>query len=153
MRREDSHKAASLIERAMNPKEAKYAQTAFERHFAMRDVGSHDGRYYFLAWNAGELVGITGLHHWAWGPEENVWLGWFAVEPLRQGTGLGTWMLSATEQEARELGFKKLFVETYDHPDFKGAIDFYRTKGFRHAGSIKWWLSDDESMVVMMKRL
>jgi GNAT superfamily N-acetyltransferase len=144
--------AVSLVGRALNLQEKQYALQSFERHFAMSNMGFHDGRHYFIVRDGAVLVGITG-HHWSWGPKENVWLGWFAVELSRQGGGLGSSLLAMTEQEARELGYKTIFVETYDHPDFKRTIDFYIARGFKRVGGIECWLSGGEAMVVLSKVL
>ena len=65
----------------MNPDEGTWARLTIERHFALRAKGLEDGRHYFALLVDGTLAGITGLHHYEWGPEENVWLGWFAVSP------------------------------------------------------------------------
>lgn len=145
--------AASLIGAAMNPDEGAWARLTIERHFALQSHGLEDGRHYFALLVDGKLAGISGLHHYEWGPEENVWLGWFAVSPDLQGHGLGVRLMAETEREARSLGYRKLFIETYTTPTFARAIRFYTLAGFQQAGMIENYLRDGSAMLVFLKEL
>lgn len=145
--------AAALIGAAMNPDEGAWARLTIERHFALQAQGQVDGRHYFALLVDGTLAGITGLHHYEWGPEENVWLGWFALSPQLQGRGFGRRLLTETERAARSLGYRKLFVETYATPTFARAIRFYTRTGFRQAGMIENYLPDGSAMLVFLKEL
>jgi ribosomal protein S18 acetylase RimI-like enzyme len=145
--------AAELIGAAMNPDEGAWALQTIERHFALRAQGLEDGRHYFTLQVDGTLAGITGLHHYEWGPEENVWLGWFALSPRLQGRGFGVRLMTETERSARSLGYRKLFIETYATPTFARAIRFYTKAGFRQAGMIENYLPDGSAMLVFLKEL
>jgi GNAT superfamily N-acetyltransferase len=153
LRPEMADRAATLIGEAMNPDEGAWARTTIGRHFEMRAGGLDDGRRYFALLVDGMMAGITGLHHYEWGPDENVWLGWFAVSPRLQGRGFGVRMMSETVQAAKALGYGKLFVETYDSPTFSRAVRFYGKAGFGMAGRIENYLPDGSSMVVFLKEL
>ncbi|MBN1360638.1 MAG: GNAT family N-acetyltransferase [Sedimentisphaerales bacterium] len=145
--------AAALVARAMNPDEGRWAARTMGFHFGCQAHGLDDGRSYFVKRQGGTLVGLVGLHHAVWGPEENVWLAWFAVDPDWQGKGLGRELLTAVERIAMERGFRKLLVETYEHADFDKARRFYERSGFRRAGEIANYLPDGAPMVVYAKRL
>lgn len=145
--------AAALIGEAMNPDEGAWARITIGRHFEMRANGLGNGRNYFALLVDGALAGLTGLHHYEWGPDENVWLGWFALSPKLQGRGLGVRLMAETEQAAKALGYRKLFIETYDTPTFSRAIRFYAKAGFRKAGMIENYLPDGSSMMVFLKEL
>jgi GNAT superfamily N-acetyltransferase len=145
--------AADLIGEAMNPDEGDWARQTIGRHFALRAQGLEDGRHYFALQVDGSLAGITGLHHYEWGPQENVWLGWFALSPRLQGRGLGVRLMEETERQARDLGYRKLFIETYATPTFARAIRFYTRAGFRQAGMIENYLPDGSAMLVFLKEL
>lgn len=145
--------AASLIGEAMNPDEGAWARVTIGRHFEMRAKGLVDGRNYFALLVDGALAGLTGLHHYEWGPDENVWLGWFALAPKLQGRGWGVQLMAETERAAKALGYRKLFIETYDTPTFSRAIRFYVKAGFRKAGMIENYLPDGSSMMVFLKEL
>ena len=99
------------------------------------------------------VIGLVGLHHYVWGPPENVWLAWFAVHPDTQGRGFGARLLGAIEVMAARRGYGKLLVETYDHPDFENARSFYGEMGFRKVGTIEDYLPDGSAMIVYGKAL
>jgi ribosomal protein S18 acetylase RimI-like enzyme len=153
LRPEMAAAAAALIGEAMNPDEGAWALVTIRRHFEMRAKGLADGRSYFALLVEGTLAGISGLHHYEWGPDENVWLGWFAVSPKLQSRGLGIRLLAETERAARALGYRKLFIETYATPTFMRAVSFYARAGFRKAGKIENYLPDGSAMLVFLKEL
>lgn len=142
-----------LIHRAMNLAEARQASETFHYHFSCRRQGLDDGRTYHVMAGQASIVGLVGLHHYAWEPPENVWLAWFAVDPDHQGRGLGTFLLNAITEQARQLGFQKLFVETYSTPEFAQARTFYRAHGFAQVGKIRAYLPDSGDMIVFYKEL
>jgi len=143
-----------LIRRAMDDDEARQARQTFRFHFACRRHGLDDGRAYYVLDADATICGLAGLHHYHWGPPENVWLAWFAVDPARQGRGLGTLLLEAMTHEARRRGYTKFFVETYSTPQFARARAFYRAHGFIQAGRVRSYLAADAGdMIVFFKIL
>lgn len=149
----DIDAAVCLISRAMNASEGNQAQETLRFHFSCRRHGIDDGRRYYILTQGSAINGIAGLHHYVWGPPENVWLAWFAVEPGIQGQGVGTLLLDAVARKASHRGYMKLFVETYSTPEFARARDFYRAKGFTEAGHIQAYLGSAGDMVVFSKDL
>lgn len=97
------------------------------------------------------MAGLVGLHHVIWGPERNVWLAWFAVEPDCQDEGLGGKLLAAVERIAVGEGYRKLLVETYEHGDFQKARRFYERNGFYEIGRVNGYLDDGSAMIVYAK--
>jgi GNAT superfamily N-acetyltransferase len=153
MSESDVEAAVALIARAMNADEGRWAARTMDFHFGCRRHGLDDGRVYYLCRQAGGVRGLVGLHHVIWGPEENVWLAWFAVDPDCQGQGLGRRMLTAVERLACERGYRKLLVETYDHNHFDKARRFYESNGLREAGRVTGYLPDGSAMVVYAKSI
>lgn len=137
----------------MNAAEARWARQTFDFHFKCRRHGLDDGRIYFAMHSESYISALVGLHHYAWGPGENVWLAWFAVHPDYQRQGIGRSMLAFIETQARTRGYRKLFVETYAHPDFDKARKFYEASGFQRAGDINNYLPGGEDMIVYVKAL
>ncbi len=153
MTKDDVDAAVALIARAMNPTEGQYARKTMAYHFGCARHDMDDGRSYFVWRHAGQIAGLVGLHHYVWGPEQNVWLSWFAVDPQLQGQGHGRALLRAIEKLAVERGYRKLLVETYDHEDFARAKRFYASQSFEELGQIARYLDDDSSMLVYGKKL
>ncbi len=149
----DIDEAVALITRAMNPSEGQWARYTMTAHFQCASHGIDDGRSYFVWRLSGKIVGLVGLHHYLWGPQRNVWLSWFAVDPALQRQGHGRALLKAIEQLALQKGYQKFLVETYNHPDFDKARSFYLSQGFTLVGSIADYLEDGADMIVFAKGL
>jgi GNAT superfamily N-acetyltransferase len=153
MQERDIEVVCSLIAAAMSGEEAIRSNKSFNFHFTCKAHGLDDGRQYYTCTVDGRLVGLTGLHHYEWGPAENVWLAWFAVHPDFQRQGIGRYLLQETQQLAQARGYHKLFIETYDHPDFATARQFYTACGFTQAGEINHYLPGPYNMIVYLKDL
>jgi GNAT superfamily N-acetyltransferase len=153
IRENDILSVVQLISEAMNEDEGRWAATTIKRHFVLRNLGIDDGRKYLVFESAGHVVGISGIHHYEWGPPEHVWLGWFALDPAMRGQGYGAEMMTVTEDLARQQGYRKLFIETYQSETFQGAIKFYEKHSFSLVGSIRGYLPDGSDMLVFSKKI
>lgn len=153
MQAQEIDEACALIAEAMNPDEAVWARKTLQFHFGCQRHGLHDGRHYYTYHLQDQLVALTGLHHYEWGPPENVWLAWFAVHPDFQRRGIGRQLVTTVEALATSQGYRKLFIETYEHPDFDVARQFYTACGFQQTGKIEHYLSTADSMIVYLKQL
>ena len=149
----DIEQGSALVSLSMNADEGRWAKKTMHYHFQCQQHGIEDGRIYYIWRTEGIIRGLVGLHHYHWGPEENVWLAWFALHPQNQRSGVGKRMLAAIEKIAAKRGFKKLLVETYEHQDFDKARSFYVATGFKRIGRIQNYLSDDSDMVVYGKEI
>lgn len=150
MLKTDQTEVVQLISAAMNPDEAKWARQTFDFHFSCQNLGTDSTRQFYVAKLEKVVIGVVGLHQYRWGPDENVWLSWFAVSPDYQGQGIGKWLLSEVTQLARNKGYRKMFIETYQNQTFQRAIEFYQNQGFRQVGSISRFLPDESDMLVFM---
>ena len=153
MNREDTEQAVDLIRVAMNRIEAHFAHRTMDFHFECQSHGLDDGRSYWLHRKGEQIIGLVGLHHYIWGPRENVWLTWFCVAPAVQRQGMGTALLTTAQDTARKLGYRKFFVETYNMTDFAAARAFYERRGFVQAGQITNYLPNHANMIVYLKPL
>ena len=149
----DMEDAVDLIAEAMNRDEAGWARETMEFHFACKKNDIDSGRGYYVWRDQGRIQGLVGLHRYLWGPRENVWLAWFAVHPELHGTGVGSAMLDEVEERARQAGYRKFLIETYDGPTFEKARSFYQSKGFSQVGRIENYLPDGSAMLVFGKEL
>ena len=148
LRPADLPATAQLIGRAMNLEEQAYAERVFAQYFESQRLGIDDGRSLLVLVSGDALIGITGLHHYAWGPPENVWLSWFAVDPVYQGRGFGSRLLHEAIGAARSRGFRKMFIETYSSATFERARGFYTVRGFKQIGVVENYLPDGAAMIV-----
>jgi ribosomal protein S18 acetylase RimI-like enzyme len=153
MREEEIDEAVRLISLAMNEEEGGWARKTMRFHFGCKEHQEADGRDYFV-WRFGQKIkGLVGLHHYIWGPGENVWLSWFAVHPDHQRQGIGRKLLRSIETIAGRKGYTKFLVETYRHSDFDKARAFYTQNGFKETGQISDYLPDGSEMIVYGKKI
>ncbi len=145
--------AIKRVAEAMNHEEAEWARETMDFYFKCEKCDLNSGRKYYVWRYQNKIQGLVGLHKYLWGPKENVWLSWFAVHPEHHGKGVGSALMNAIEKQAKEAGFKKFLIETYDSPTFAKARSFYSAQGFSKIGKIKGYLPDDSAMIVFGKSI
>lgn len=153
MQVEDVPSTASLIARAMNASEGEWSKITMEMHFHAQASQIDDGRQYFIYRSEGEVQGIAGLHHYNWGPRQNVWLAWFALDPSLQGQGYGRMLLKEMEKQALRQGYSQMLIETYSSPEFARARQLYEKAGYEKRGGIRGYIPGVADMVVYGKAL
>jgi len=153
MQSSDIESCIQLISFTMDEDEGRFAAASFKQHFKGQKHGIDDGRRLFVYEVENQIRAIVGLHHYNWGPKENVWLSWFAVHPDHQRSGLGTELFLKIQSTAKELGFQKLLIETYSSETFLKARRFYEKQGFERSGEIKDYMRDGVDMVVYSREL
>ena len=79
----------------------------------------------FVIEHNGKIIGTFRLKR----KEEEIVLARFAINKQYRGKGLGKQMMKAIEQIARELGGKKLTLETYESVPYLGK--FYENLGYQ----------------------
>lgn len=87
------------------------------------------GYEYWLVQVDGEYVGISGIYSLPVDPD-SAWLGWFGILPQFRRMGLGSRVIRAFEDVARERGFlyARLYTGRYDNEVAKA---FYRANGYQ----------------------
>lgn len=82
--------------------------------------------------------------------EHKTWISWTAVEPDYQSKGIGRQLLRHT---LAYVDAESIYVETYEHPAFFSAIQFYLKNGFRLCGFMENHLKDGSSILYFKKKL
>ena len=152
LKKEGIEDVIEIISTSMNSNEGRWAKKTINFHFFCKENNFEDGRFYFIALKENKIIGIVGLHHYIWGPDDIVWLGWFAVHKNYQRKGIGTYLMSKVIEAAKSRGFRKIFVETYSGKDFNKARSFYSKFGFKKVGRIKEYIGNDD-MIVFGKKI
>lgn len=83
---------------------------------------------YFVASIEGEIVGGGGIYPTADLPEGTCELVKLYLSPIARGKGLGKLLMEKCITAARELGYKKIYLETM--PELTIAIPMYEKMGF-----------------------
>lgn len=141
----------NIIKLALFDEDAEAAETGYLHHFFCSRHNIDDGRVYFLVVLGDQIIGTTGLHHYTWGPKENVWGGWLAIHPDYQGKGYGFCTTTLMIKEAKKLGYKRYYLETSDHPKLKKAVSLYKKLGFQKVGEIDGYMAGNNMLVYGME--
>ncbi len=108
------------------------------------------GSYYNIAEINGRIVGGGGIFPTEGLPADTCELVKMYLLPEARGTGLGTRLIETCLEQARERGYKKVYLETMN--ELKAALKVYARLGFRyldgpmgnsgHFGCPLWMLRD-----------
>ena len=112
-----------------------------------------DDDYRFLgAFDGDELVGYA-----CFGPTPDTLgtfdLYWIAVDRTRQGTGIGTQLVTAVEQQLSAVGGRLIVVETSSRADYDATRGFYEARGYSKTATIPGYYAPDDDLVVYKKDL
>ncbi|HJR17448.1 MAG TPA: GNAT family N-acetyltransferase, partial [Gemmatimonadales bacterium] len=77
---------------------------------------------------------------------------WMAVDPMIQGSGVGTALIR--EMERRLAGQARLIVvETAGRPEYEGTRRFYEARGYQATATIPDFYAPGDDQVVYVKRV
>ena len=105
------------------------ALRAAVHEFNFAATGFRDDRDLSCFLRNGDRVLVAGIDGFTWGGYARVEYLW-VDQPLR-GTGVGSRLLSAAEDEARDRGCRKIVLDTFSFQ----APDFYRARGYAEVGT------------------
>lgn len=78
---------------------------------------------------------------------------WIAVDPKRQGQGLGQLLLRFVENEVRRQSGRMLLIETSSKRSYAPTVRFYQRAGYREISRIKDFYRIEDDKVVFSKTL
>jgi ribosomal protein S18 acetylase RimI-like enzyme len=112
-----------------------------------------DDDYRFLGAFAGdELVGYA-----CYGPTPDTLgtfdLYWIAVDKVRQGSGIGTQLVTAVEKTLAAVGGRLIVVETSSRSDYDATRRFYEAKGYTKTATIPGYYAPGDDLVIYIKDL
>ncbi len=114
--------------------------------------GSASGYAFVLAEEEGRLAGYACFGPIA-GTESAFDLYWIAVDPARQGGGLGRQLLARAEDAMRAMGATRHYAETSSSERYAPTRAFYLATGFREVASIPDFYRPGDGKVVYAKVL
>jgi ribosomal protein S18 acetylase RimI-like enzyme len=76
---------------------------------------------------------------------------WIVVDPAAQGRGYGRRLLEAVESRVRDLGGRKLLIETSSQESYAGTIRFYERSGYELAARIRDFYKPGDDKLVFSK--
>ncbi len=78
---------------------------------------------------------------------------WIAVDPEKQGKGLGRKIIEEVESEIRGLGGQKVYIETSSRRQYLPTRKFYRARGYREEAQLKDFYGWGDNKVIFSKVL
>ena len=141
----DWHVVPLIIESSPRHEDIRFLDDALYE-FNRERTGIHDGKLFafFLRDAEGNVVG--GADGWTWGGTCK--LQHLFVPANARGTGLGTRLMQAVEDEARARRCRHILLDTHSFQ----APDFYRRLGFELIGKIDDYPSG-HGLLTLIKRL
>lgn len=116
-------------------------------------VFAADKSIYFVAEENGMIMGGAGIYPTANLPEDTCELVKLYLAPAARGEGIGKLLMQQCFTAAKELGYKKIYLETM--PELNIAVPLYEKMGFSyldapqgnsgHGGCDIWMIKDLES--------
>lgn len=128
----DNAAMATIIRRTLEEFGANHPGTVYydEETDRLSEVFETPGSWYFVATVNGEPVGGAGVFPTSGLPEGTVELVKMYVTTAVRGTGLGRRLLTMCMDKARELGYRRMYLETM--PELTIAVPMYEKYGFRY---------------------
>lgn len=78
---------------------------------------------------------------------------WIAVDPARQGQGIGGLLLRFTEQEVRRQNGRLLLIETSSRESYAPTMRFYTHSGYEEVSRVKDFHRIEDDKVILGKHL
>lgn len=78
---------------------------------------------------------------------------WIAVDPVRQGQGVGKLLLKFVENEVRSRNGRMLLIETSSKETYGATIHFYESNGYEEISRIKDFYRIEDDKIVFCKQL
>jgi ribosomal protein S18 acetylase RimI-like enzyme len=76
---------------------------------------------------------------------------WIAVDPGRQGQGIGSQLMAHAEGLVRAMGGRLIIVETSSRPAYDPTRRFYRSADYEEVARIRGYYRRDDDLVVFAK--
>lgn len=78
---------------------------------------------------------------------------WIAVHPDFHGRGIASRLTELAVDRIRQLGGKKLYVETSTRAPYKAARNFYLAAGFKLEGTLPDYYADGDGKAIFARRV
>lgn len=96
---------------------------------ALYELFQQPGSTYFVAEEAGAIIGGCGVYPTEGLPADCAELVKFYLSAEARGKGIGNQLMQQSIAAARELGYKQLYLESF--PELAKAVSMYEKAGFR----------------------
>jgi putative acetyltransferase len=132
IKQDDNAALAKIIRDALKEFKANKPGTVYydESTDHLFEVFKEERSIYFVAEHSGKIMGGSGIYPTAGLPEGTCELVKFYLSPAARGKGIGKELLHKCIAAAKEMGYKKMYLETM--PELTIAIPMYEKSGFTY---------------------
>jgi ribosomal protein S18 acetylase RimI-like enzyme len=78
---------------------------------------------------------------------------WIAVDPTRQGQGIGRMLVEETERRIQNAGGRHIYIETSGRPQYTPTRQFYERCGYELGAVLKDFYDQDDDKWIWKKAL
>ncbi len=114
--------------------------------------GVESGYYFLFLEKEGQLLGYT-----CFGPipgtQSSFDLYWIAVDISIRGKGIGSTLLTHSEQEMRKMNAKRVYIETSSSPLYMPTRSFYIRNGYSLEAELKDYYAYKDNKLIYVKKL
>lgn len=125
-------------------------EVAVELVQARLNKGIESGYHFLFAEEGKRVVGYS-----CFGPipctVESYDIYWIAVQEELRRSGLGVKLLKKVEEKIREMGGKRIYVETSSREQYSPTRSFYRRCGYRKEATLENFYSHGDHKVVYLR--
>lgn len=112
--------------------------------------GPSSGYHFLLAQKGGEMLGYT-CYGPICGTDHRFDLYWIVVAPSWQGHGIGRRLLNVTEQAIRDMGGKRVYIETSSRPLYEPTRRFYLRAGYTEEARVRDFYAPGDHKIILSK--
>jgi ribosomal protein S18 acetylase RimI-like enzyme len=109
--------------------------------------------YHFIFSEMGDML----LGYACYGPipcaQNRFDLYWIAVQREHQNKGIGTILLQRSELAMRDMGARRIYVDTSSLPMYFATRQFYERNGYRKVAELEGFYSENDCKVIYSKSL
>ena len=114
--------------------------------------GPASGYHFVFAEDGDELCGYASFGHIAC-TRSSYDLYWIAVHPHRQGGGIGRQILAQAEQQIRQAGGTRVYIETSNRAQYKSTRAFYERCGYKLDATLAEFYGPGDDKVIFVRVL
>lgn len=143
---------------AFPPNEVAVALELIDLGITRRKDGTalrHDDYRFAIAETAeGEAARVAGYACWGWSPMTDgvIDVYWIAVDPARQGGGVGQRLMAEVEADAAERGARMVLAETGGKASYAPTRRFYERIGYAEIARLPDYFQRGDDKVVFARR-
>ncbi len=87
------------------------------------------------------------------GTQSSYDLYWIAVDTHQRGKGIGSKLLSYSEQEMRKMGAKRIYIETSSSSLYLPTRSFYVRNGYSLEAELKNYYAKNDNKLILVKEV